>query len=132
MTPQPVTNGAPAKTPEEWLEAAAPEKTAGILKIFLGYAPGVGKTFNMLSEAIRRRDRGEDVLIGFVETHRRARVDELAGQLERVPTRSLEYKGTLFQEMDVDAILARRPQVVVVDELAHTNIPGGMRSATRM
>lgn len=124
MTPQPATNAAPAKTPEEWLEAAAPEKTAGILKIFLGYAPGVGKTFNMLSEAIRRRDRGEDVLIGFVETHRRARVDELAGQLDRLPTLDIEYKGTLFQEMDVDAILARRPQVVVVDELAHTNIPG--------
>ncbi|HET9790508.1 MAG TPA: histidine kinase [Candidatus Angelobacter sp.] len=112
------------KTPEQWLEQAAPEKKAGIFKLFLGYAPGVGKTYNMMSEAIRRSKRGEDVVIGAVETHGRKGVAELMEKLERVPPRSLEYKGTIFQEMDVDAILARKPQVVLVDELAHTNIEG--------
>jgi two-component system, OmpR family, sensor histidine kinase KdpD len=112
------------KTPEQWLEQAAPEKKAGIFKLFLGYAPGVGKTYNMMSEAIRRSKRGEDVIIGAVETHGRKGVLELVGQMERVPPRSLEYKGTIFQEMDVDAILARKPQVVLVDELAHSNIEG--------
>jgi two-component system sensor histidine kinase KdpD len=92
--------------------------------LFLGYAPGVGKTYNMMSEAIRRSRRGEDVIIGAVETHGRKAVAELMGKLERVPPRTLEYKGTIFQEMDVDAILARKPQVVLVDELAHTNIEG--------
>jgi two-component system sensor histidine kinase KdpD len=117
-------NETPVKTPEQWLEKAEPEKKAGILKVFLGYAPGVGKTFNMLSEAIRRHKRGEDVLIGFVETHRRPGVVELAAQLESLPTRRIEYKGTIFEELDVDAILRRKPQVVLIDELAHTNIPG--------
>ena len=112
------------KTPEQWLEQAAPEKKTGIFKLFLGYAPGVGKTYSMLSEAIRRRSRGEDVVIGVVETHGRKGVAELLSHLEAVPRRTLEYKGTLFQEMDVDAIIARRPQVVLVDELAHTNIEG--------
>ena len=112
------------KTPEQWLEQAAPEKKAGIFKLFLGYAPGVGKTYNMLSEAIRRKRRGEDVLIGVVETHGRAGVAELAAQLEQIPRLRLEYKGTTFDEMDVDAIIARRPAVVLIDELAHTNIDG--------
>jgi two-component system, OmpR family, sensor histidine kinase KdpD len=113
------------KTPEQWLAEASPqEKTKGSLKLFLGYAPGVGKTFSMLSEAIRRHSRGEDVVAGVVESHGRKGIEELATQLETVPRRKIEYKGTLFEEMDVDAILARRPQVVVVDELAHTNIPG--------
>lgn len=123
MSPQ-TGNESPAKTPEQWLEKAAPEKTAGILKVFLGYAPGVGKTFNMLSEAIRRRKRGEDVVIGFIETHRRPGVVELAEQVEAIPTRRVEYKGTFFEELDLEAVLARKPQVVLIDELAHTNIPG--------
>jgi two-component system sensor histidine kinase KdpD len=112
------------KTPEQWLEQAAPEKKAGIFKVFLGYAPGVGKTYSMLSEAIRRRRRGEDVLIGIVETHGRQGIAELAVQLEEVPRRKLEYKGTIFDEMDVDAILDRKPSVVLIDELAHTNVEG--------
>jgi two-component system sensor histidine kinase KdpD len=112
------------KTPEQWLEQTAPEKKAGIFKLFLGYAPGVGKTYNMLSEAIRRSKRGEDVVIGVVETHGRKGVAELLCQLQAVPRRKLEYKGTVFEEMDVDAVVARRPQVVLVDELAHTNIEG--------
>jgi len=111
------------KTPDEWLAAVAGQKR-GRFKVFLGYAPGVGKTFSMLSEAVRRKSRGEDVVIGIVETHGRARTAELADQLEQVPRKLLEYKGTLFEEMDVDAILARKPEVVLIDELAHTNIEG--------
>jgi len=113
------------KKPEEWLEVASPtNKTRGIFKLFLGYAPGVGKTYSMLSEAIRRKSRGEDIVVGIVETHGRRGIKELAAQLEAVPRKQIDYKGTLFEEMDIDAILARRPEVVLVDELAHTNIPG--------
>jgi two-component system sensor histidine kinase KdpD len=114
-----------AKTPEQWLEVTTPpEKTKGLLKLFLGYAPGVGKTYSMLSEAIRRHTRGEDIVIGIVETHGRKGIAELACQLEAVPRRKIEYKGTVFEEMDLEAVLARKPQVALVDELAHTNIPG--------
>ena len=95
-----------------------------MFKLFLGYAPGVGKTYNMLSEAKRRHSRGEDVVIGVVESHGRKAVAELVTQLESVPRKKIEYKGAVFEEMDVDAILARKPQVVLVDELAHTNIEG--------
>lgn len=113
------------KKPDEWLaEVTPPEKAGGRFKLFLGYAPGVGKTYAMLSEGIRRHGRGEDVVIGIVETHGRKAIAELAQKLETVPRRKLEYKGTIFEEMDVDAIIARRPQVVLVDELAHTNVPG--------
>src|ERR1700682_5908580 len=113
------------KKPEDWLEKAnTPEKSKGIFKLFLGYAPGVGKTYSMLSEGIRRHNRGEDVVIGFIETHGRKGVEELVPELETIPRRGIEYKGTMFEEMDVDAIISRRPAVVLLDELAHTNIPG--------
>jgi two-component system sensor histidine kinase KdpD len=112
------------KTPEEWLSEVSPEKERGIFKLFLGYAPGVGKTYSMLSEAIRRASRGEDVVVGVVESHGRKATAELAAKLDRIPPRKLEYKGTVFDEMDVDAIIARNPAVVLVDELAHTNIEG--------
>lgn len=112
------------KTPEQWLEQTAPERTRGRLKLFLGYAPGVGKTYNMLSEATRRRDRGEDVVIGIVESHGRPRTAELAAKIETIPRKQMEYRGVTFDEMDTDAILSRKPQVVLVDELAHTNIDG--------
>src|ERR1700727_1447276 len=95
-----------AKSPEEWLEKVAPEKAHGTFKLFLGYAPGVGKTYNMLSEAIRRHARGEDIVIGVVETHGRPRTAELAAQLEQVPRRRIEYKGVPFEEMDLEGILA--------------------------
>src|SRR5947199_9625283 len=78
----------------------------------------------MLSEALRRLSRGEDVVIGFIETHGRKGIEELAELMDAVPRKKIEYKGTVFEEMDVDAILARRPAVALVDELAHTNIPG--------
>ncbi len=124
-------NPAPKKRPEDWLEsaesaeaAASGEKPRGRFKVFLGYAPGVGKTFSMLSEGIRRKSRGEDVVIGVVETHGRSGTAEVAEKLEKVPTRQIDYKGALFTEMDVDAILARAPRVALIDELAHTNIEG--------
>ena len=112
------------KTPEQWLEEAAPSNKAGAFKLFLGYAPGVGKTYTMLSEAIRRHSRGQDVVIGVIESHGRKATADLAAQLEAVPRKKLEYKGTLFEEMDVDAVLARNPRVALVDELAHTNVEG--------
>src|SRR5258708_21349225 len=112
------------KTPEKWLEETAARKTERVLKLFVGYAPVVGKTFNMLSEGIRRHSRGEDVVIGLVETHGRKGIAELASKLETLPRRNMQYKGASFEEMDVDAVLARKPQVVLVDELAHTNIEG--------
>jgi len=112
------------KSPEDWLLTSDTEKKVGRLKVFLGYAPGVGKTFSMLSEGIRRRSRGEDVVVGIVETHGRKATAELASKLEQIPRREIDYKGTLFSEMDVDAILARMPQVALIDELAHTNIEG--------
>src|SRR3954467_9235995 len=110
------------KTPEQWLEETTPRKREPVFKLFLGYAPGVGKTFSMLSEGIRRKSRGEDVVIGVVETHGRSGTADLSTRLEEVPRKELDYRGTLFREMDVDAILARAPQVVLVDELAHTNV----------
>jgi len=111
------------KSPEDWL-LANEEKQRGRFKVFLGYAPGVGKTYSMLSEGIRRRSRGEDVVIGIVETHGRSGTAELVSKLEQIPRHEIDYKGTLFTEMDVNAILARMPQVALIDELAHTNIEG--------
>src|SRR5689334_13249999 len=112
------------KTPEQWLEEATPAKNTGVFKLFLGYAPGVGKTYGMLSEAIRRHSRGEDVVVGVIESHGRKATAELANQLETVPRKKIDYKGTIFEEMDVDAIVARKPAVVLIDELAHTNVDG--------
>src|SRR5438128_12331941 len=85
----------------------------GVFKLFLGYAPGVGKTYNMLSEALRRHSRGEDVVIGVVETHGRKAIEELASKLETLPRKKIDYKGAMFEEMDVDAILARKPHVEI-------------------
>lgn len=112
------------KSPEDWLVSAEGEERHGRFKVFLGYAPGVGKTYSMLSEGIRRKSRGEDVVVGIVETHGRSGTAEQAGKLEQVPRREIDYKGTLFSEMDVDAILARKPRVALIDELAHTNVEG--------
>ncbi|HUH72397.1 MAG TPA: ATP-binding protein [Mycobacterium sp.] len=102
----------------------------GKLRIYLGGAPGVGKTYSMLDEGHRRRDRGTDVVIGLVETHGRAKTAALIGDLPVVPRRTLMYRGRTLEEMDVDAVLARHPQVALVDELAHTNAPGS-RNAKR-
>ncbi|MFF9195923.1 ATP-binding protein [Streptomyces sp. NPDC014779] len=102
----------------------------GTLRIYLGAAPGVGKTYAMLSEAHRRVERGTDCAVAFVEHHGRPRTEVLLHGLERIPRRRLEYRGGVFSEMDVDAVLARRPAVALVDELAHTNVPGS-RNAKR-
>lgn len=96
----------------------------GQLRIYLGAAPGVGKTFSMLSEAHRRIERGRDVVAAVVETHGRSKTAEMLGGIERIPPRMIEYRGTSMPELDVEAVLRRRPSVVLVDELAHTNIPG--------
>jgi two-component system sensor histidine kinase KdpD len=93
-------------------------------KVFLGYASGVGKTYTMLSEARRRVSRGEELVIGFVEPHRRPETVALKEGLEQVPTKRITYRGAVFEELDTDAVIARRPEWVLVDELAHTNIPG--------
>ncbi|MEU5612341.1 sensor histidine kinase KdpD [Streptomyces sparsogenes] len=104
--------------------------TRGKLRIYLGAAPGVGKTYAMLSEAHRRIERGTDCVVAFVEHHHRPRTEVMLHGLEQVPRRQLEYRGTTFGEMDVDAVLRRAPAVALVDELAHTNVPGS-RNAKR-
>ncbi|MFE9202825.1 DUF4118 domain-containing protein [Micromonospora sp. NPDC007230] len=96
----------------------------GELRIYLGAAPGVGKTYAMLEEAQRRAERGTDVVIGLVEAHGRPHTAAMIGDLEVVPRHTVTYRGVEFTEMDLDAVLARRPEVAVVDELAHTNVPG--------
>jgi two-component system, OmpR family, sensor histidine kinase KdpD len=96
----------------------------GRLRVYLGAAPGVGKTFAMLNEGWRGKHRGKDVVAGYVETHGRANTEAQIRDLEVVPRKKIEYRGTEFEEMDVDAILARKPQLVLVDEIAHTNVPG--------
>jgi two-component system sensor histidine kinase KdpD len=106
------------------LLARATREERGRLKIFLGAAPGVGKTYQMLTMAQARRRDGVDVVIGVVETHGRKETLALLGDLELLPRRRLEYRGHSFDEMDIDAILARRPQLVLIDELAHTNATG--------
>ena len=98
--------------------------STGQLRVYLGAAPGVGKTYKMLEEGHRRVVRGTDVVIGYVECHGRKHTEALLGDLEVVSRRSINYRGTTFTEMDLDAILARAPEVVLVDELAHTNVPG--------
>ncbi len=103
----------------------------GSLRIYLGAAPGVGKTYAMLSEAHRRAGRGTDVVVAFVEDHGRARTRALLDGLEVVPRRRVVHSGAEFTEMDLDAVLARRPRIALVDELAHTNVPGGGRHAKR-
>jgi two-component system sensor histidine kinase KdpD len=109
--------------PEPFL-ALLREQQRGRLKVYLGFAPGVGKTYEMLLEAHRLRKQGVDVVVGVVETHGRADTAALLDGLEQVPRRKVEYRGVVLEEMDLDALLKRRPTVALVDELAHTNAPG--------
>ena len=112
-------------SPEALLEAARREESrAGKLRIFVGAAPGVGKTYAMLETARARRKDGYDVVVGVVETHGRTETQALLDGLEIIPRRRIEYRGQWLEEMDIDAIIARKPQIVLVDELAHTNAPG--------
>jgi two-component system sensor histidine kinase KdpD len=99
----------------------------GRLRIYLGMAPGVGKTYKMLDEGHRRLARGTDLVVGFVEPHGRAHTIELLGGLEIVPRRRIEYRGVVVEEMDTDAVIERAPTVALIDEMAHTNVPGSAR-----
>jgi two-component system sensor histidine kinase KdpD len=111
-------------TEEELLTPARTAGTRGKLKVFLGAVPGVGKTYRMLAEAHRRVSRGEDVVIGLIEPHGRPATAELMEGFEQIPLKNIEYRGKTFYELDTDALLKRRPEWLLVDELAHTNIPG--------
>ena len=114
--------------------ANAEERTGnhGKLIIYLGYAAGVGKTYTLLWDAIQRKKEGTDVVIGYMETHKRAETDALAAVLETIPVVSVWYQGLDIREMDLDAIMARKPSIVLVDELAHTNANSGTSSDIRI
>ena len=109
--------------PESFLDLVA-EQRKGRLKIYIGAAAGVGKTWRILEEAHELRNKGVDVVLGFIETHRRADTEDMVGDLEMVARRKLNYRGVEMEEMNVDAIVARKPEVAIVDELAHTNVAG--------
>jgi two-component system, OmpR family, sensor histidine kinase KdpD len=111
------------KRAEDFLELVERARR-GRLKLYIGFAAGVGKTYRMLEEAHALRRRGVDVVLGFIETHGRADTAALVADLEQVARRRLSYRGVVVEEMDLDAVLARKPQVVVVDEIPHTNVPG--------
>jgi two-component system sensor histidine kinase KdpD len=124
-----VSSEAERRPPEHFLSLIR-QQQRGRLKVYLGFAAGVGKTYEMLQEGHRLKRLGVDVVIGVVETHGRAETGALIGDLEQVPRRKIEYRGVVLEEMDLDALLARRPTVALVDELAHTNAPGS-RNAKR-
>ena len=111
------------RDPEAFLDLV-PRSQKGRLKIYVGGAAGVGKTYRMLQEAHLLRAQGQDIVIGVIETHGRSETAALVGDLEMIPLREVPYRGAVLKEMDVDAIIARQPETVVVDELAHTNAPG--------
>jgi two-component system sensor histidine kinase KdpD len=113
------------------VDATEVVEEAGHFRIYLGAAAGVGKTYAMLSEGHRRLSRGADVVIGFVEPHGRPLTEQLMTGLEMIPRRVVEYRGSRLEEMDLDAVLARRPGIALVDELAHTNVPGSGRHEKR-
>ena len=115
---------------DEMLARARTEETdgRGRLRVYLGMAPGVGKTFRMLEEGHRRVERGTDLVVGFVEAHNRPHTMELLDGLEIVPRRRIDYRGVIVEEMDTDAVIARDPTVALIDELAHTNVPGSVRA----
>ncbi|BCC27923.1 sensor protein kdpD [Bacillus cereus] len=111
------------RTPEEYLEYIR-QQNRGKLKLYVGAAPGVGKSYKMLYDAREIKKDGMDIVIGLIETHGRKETEEAIADLEKVPLKEIQYKGKVFYELDVEAIIKRAPQVVVVDELAHSNIPG--------
>jgi len=113
------------------VEVATGVEAAGRFRIYLGAAAGVGKSYAMLNEGRRRKERGTDVVIGFVECHGRQLTENMIGELEVVPRKQVDYRGAHLTEMDLDAVLRRRPAVALVDELAHTNVPGSGRNEKR-
>ena len=108
----------------ESLLAKLKESERARLRVYIGAAAGVGKTYQMLEEAHLLKRQGVDICIAFIETHNRAETEELVGDLERIPLRRIEYRGVTLKEMDVEAVIERRPTMVIIDELAHTNVPG--------
>ncbi|HEY6400310.1 MAG TPA: hypothetical protein VI479_02800 [Blastocatellia bacterium] len=110
-------------TPESLL-AKLKESERARLRVYIGVAAGVGKTYQMLEDAHHFKKQGVDIVVAFVEAHGRAETEALIGDLEHAPMREIEYRGVMLQEMDVDAVIARRPEIAIVDELAHTNVPG--------
>ena len=106
------------------VQAEEEQQKRGRLKIFLGYAAGVGKTYSMLEAAHQRKAEGVDVVVGYVETHGRVETEELLSDLELIPRRYVSYRSIQLPEMNINAILERKPQLALVDELAHTNAPG--------
>jgi two-component system, OmpR family, sensor histidine kinase KdpD len=120
-------NDGDRRDPEAFLDLV-PQTKKGTLKVYLGGAAGVGKTYRMLEEAHHLRDAGHDVVLGFIETHGRAETAARIGDLETIPLRELPYRGVVLREMDVAAILARKPEFAIVDELAHTNAAGSRHS----
>lgn len=116
-------NGDKRLSPEAFL-AKLQESERARLRVYIGAAPGVGKTYQMLEEAHLLRQQGVDVVIAVIETHKRADTEAMIGDLEAVPLREIEYRGVTLKEMDLDAVIARQPAVAIVDELAHTNVPG--------
>jgi two-component system sensor histidine kinase KdpD len=120
-----VRSGEPTRPdPESFLRAASREEKRGRLKIYLGMAAGVGKTYRMLLDAHAMRARGIDVVVGYIEPHGREETAAQIGDLEVVPRKVIEYQGVKLEEMDLQGVIARRPDIVLVDELAHTNVPG--------
>ncbi|WP_076869955.1 KdpD-like non-kinase potassium sensor [Bacillus cereus] len=111
------------RTPEEYLEYIR-QQNRGKLKLYVGAAPGVGKSYKMLYDAREMKKDGMDIVIGLIETHGRKETEEAIANLEKVPLKEIQYKGKVFYELDVEGIIKRAPQVVVVDELAHSNVPG--------
>ena len=111
------------RSPESLL-AEIKERERAPLRIYIGHAAGVGKTYRMLEDAHELRRQGVDIVLGLIEAHGRFETEALVDGLEQIPLKSIEYRGTSFKELDVDAILARRPEIVIIDELAHTNVPG--------
>src|SRR5262245_43831388 len=111
------------RRPQDFLELVQRARR-GRLKLYIGFAAGVGKTYRMLQEAHDLRKRNVDVVLGFIETHGRADTAALIESLELVPRRRVEYRSVVIEEMDVDAVIARRPEIAVIDEIAHTNVPG--------
>jgi two-component system sensor histidine kinase KdpD len=118
-----MSNGNNGRAAESLL-AKLKESERASLRVYIGAAPGVGKTYQMLEDAHALRRQGVDICVAFVEAHGREETAALVGDLERVPVRRIEYRGVTLEEMDVDAVLARRPAIAIVDELAHTNVPG--------
>lgn len=119
------------KTPDELLEEIR-ESTRGKLKLYIGAAPGVGKTYKMLQDAHDLKREGIDVVIGYVETHKRSETEAQIGELEQIPLMEIPYKGRIFYELNIEEIIRRSPEVVVVDELAHTNIRGSKNAKRYM